>query len=84
LAQMGRGMVQDVGDQMFQVFSQRMRAELETAPPRAAGPAAPALPAPAKAEALDMGAMGARAALRAPVFWIGIALIAGLLWLLFR
>src|SRR3954469_18240460 len=32
LAQMGRGMVQDVGDQMFQVFSQRVRAELEAAP----------------------------------------------------
>jgi uncharacterized protein len=29
LAQMGRGMVEDVGDQMFQIFSQRMRKELE-------------------------------------------------------
>src|SRR5512146_2458745 len=29
LAQMGRGMVEDVGDQMFRIFSQRMRAELE-------------------------------------------------------
>src|SRR5277367_4677648 len=29
LAQMGRGMVQDVSDQMFQVFSERMRNELE-------------------------------------------------------
>jgi len=38
LAQMGRGMVQDVSDQLFQIFSQRMRAELETeaAPPPAA------------------------------------------------
>jgi uncharacterized protein len=35
LAQMGRGMVEDVGDQMFQIFSQRMRSELE------AGAAAP-------------------------------------------
>src|SRR5436309_11766659 len=32
LAQMGRGMVQDIGDQLFQVFSQRLRAELETEP----------------------------------------------------
>src|SRR5258705_1698901 len=40
LAQMGRGMVQDVSDQLFQVFSQRMRAELE---PRVAA----ASPAPA-------------------------------------
>jgi carbon monoxide dehydrogenase subunit G len=86
LAQMGRGMVQDVGDQMFQVFSQRLRAELETAPPSPAAPASPLAtpPAAARPEALDVGAMGARAALRAPVFWIGIALIAGLLYLLFR
>ena len=33
LAQMGRGMVQDVGDQMFKVFSERMRIELESAEP---------------------------------------------------
>lgn len=37
LAQMGRGMIQDVSDEMFQIFSERMRAELE-AP--AAAPAA--------------------------------------------
>src|SRR4051812_33165262 len=52
LAQMGRGMVQDVGDQMFQVFSQRVRAELETAP-AAAPVTAPLPPAPVKTEALD-------------------------------
>lgn len=79
LAQMGRGMVQDVGDQMFQVFSQRVRAELETAPAAGEAPAAAAKP-----EALDVGAMGARAAVRSPIFWVGIALIAGLLYLLFR
>src|SRR3954468_6087331 len=44
LAQMGRGMVQDVSDQMFQIFSQRMRAALESATP-AAAPAPSALPA---------------------------------------
>jgi carbon monoxide dehydrogenase subunit G len=83
LAQMGRGMVQDVGDQMFQVFSQRVRAELEAAP--AAAPAPADAPRPeTKPEALDVGAMGARAAVRAPVFWVGIAMIAGLLYLLFR
>jgi carbon monoxide dehydrogenase subunit G len=37
LAQMGRGMIQDVSDEMFQIFSERMRAELETP---AAAPAA--------------------------------------------
>ena len=29
LAQMGRGMIQDVSDEMFQIFSERMRTELE-------------------------------------------------------
>jgi uncharacterized protein len=40
LAQMGRGMVEDVGDQMFQIFSQRMRKELEegASPPTPAHP----------------------------------------------
>src|SRR6267142_814635 len=152
LAQMGRGMVQDVGDQMFQIFSQRVRAELESAPPAqpqpaaapaAAGPtpgdtnrgsaaptpgdtnhvsaaptpgdtnrgsAAPtpgdtnhgsAAPTPgdtnrgsaahhvpysvpAKPEALDVGAMGARAALRSPVVWVAAAGVALLLYLILR
>ena len=87
LAQMGRGMVQDVSDQMFQIFSQRVRAELESARPvePAAAPAPdPAAVAPPKPEVLDVGVLGARAAVRAPVFWIGLALIAGLLYMLFR
>jgi carbon monoxide dehydrogenase subunit G len=99
LAQMGRGMVQDVSDQMFQIFSQRVRAELEGAAPTAAPAAAPAaaptaappaaaapLPAaaPSKPEALDVGAMGARAALRAPVFWVAVAAAAVLVYLLLR
>src|SRR5512140_2009827 len=111
LAQMGRGMVQDVSDQMFQIFSQRMRAELESAAPVSA-PAAPArdaapgdggaaagvsqpaaspLPvpvappfAPAKPEVLDVGAIGARAALRAPVFWVAVAVTAAVVYLLLR
>jgi carbon monoxide dehydrogenase subunit G len=47
LAQMGRGMIQDVSDQMFQVFSQRVRAELEgaSAAPASGAPAAAATPA---------------------------------------
>jgi carbon monoxide dehydrogenase subunit G len=78
LAQMGRGMVQDVSDQLFQIFSQRMRAELETAaapapeaPPKT-GPAAAAAPAPVVPvpaapvpEVLDIGSIGAKAAGRA-------------------
>src|SRR5207244_10502991 len=43
LAQFGRGMIQDVSDQLFQKFSNAMRSELET-------PAAPeTAPAPAPA-----------------------------------
>lgn len=78
LAQMGRGMIQDVSDEMFQIFSERMRAELESSP--AAGTAAPssaaastpaAVPAAispgrptAQPEALDAAAIGARVARR--------------------
>jgi carbon monoxide dehydrogenase subunit G len=91
LAQMGRGMVQDVSDQMFQIFSQRVRAELETAPAAqaaavAAAPAAAPAPAPinARREALDVGAIGLRAAVRAPLFWVAVAVAAGLVYLLLR
>lgn len=55
LAQMGRGMIQDVSDEMFQIFSERMRAELESgagAPApgaAAAGPAASSSAAPSPA-----------------------------------
>ena len=99
LAQMGRGMVQDVSDHLFQVFSQRMRAELEPSaaapppapPPVAAAPAPSAAPIaaaagarPAAPEALDIGAMGARAAVRRPVFWIAVAAAALVVYFLFR
>jgi uncharacterized protein len=114
LAQMGRGMVQDVSDQLFQVFSQRMRAELEPgaaaavpapaarapappAPPAAAPTpsaapvAASASPATAAPEPLDLGSLGAKVAGRAagrtvrrPGFWLAVAAVAVLLYLLFR
>ena len=42
LAQMGRGMIQDVSDEMFQIFSERMRAELERPSGSAGGVAASA------------------------------------------
>jgi len=73
LAQMGRGMVQDVSDQIFQKFSENMRAELEV-PAAASAPGAPSLaPAPSSAEppatprrpsepALDVVALGGTAA----------------------
>jgi carbon monoxide dehydrogenase subunit G len=47
LAQMGRGMIQDVSDEMFQIFSERMRAELESnATPAGDGAAAGVMQAP--------------------------------------
>lgn len=75
LAQFGRGMIQDVSDQLFQKFADAMRRELE-APPAAASPAEPAPaqtapvaplpPLPPNAEAvLDVGSIGAAAAGRA-------------------
>ena len=45
LAQFGRGMIQDVSDQMFQRFTEAMRRQLEA--PAEAAPAAGAAPAPA-------------------------------------
>ena len=51
LAQMGRGMIQDVSDQMFRIFSERMRGELESQATAALGATAAAgtaaTPAPA-------------------------------------
>jgi uncharacterized protein len=97
LAQMGRGMVQDVSDQIFQIFSERMRTELETASPpstpaagdtvaKAAAPS-PAT-APAAAPALDVMALGRNAArlaagrmLRRPGFWLVVGLAVVVLWL---
>ena len=81
LAQFGRGMIQDVSDQLFQKFTEAMRRELETPAPAAApasppvegaqrSPAAPvatpvAGPPPASEAVLDVGALGAAAAGRA-------------------
>jgi uncharacterized protein len=92
LAQMGRGMIQDVSDHLFQVFSQCMRAELEAAAPAAAPAKVPAPAAgPTTPEALDLGSLGVKVAGRAaartvrrPAFWIAVAAAAALLYLLFR
>jgi uncharacterized protein len=79
LAQFGRGMIQDVSDQLFQKFTECMRRELETpaaseavvAPspvPSQSAPTDPTPPPPApapSAEVLDVGALGAAAAGRA-------------------
>ena len=81
LAQMGRGMIQDVSDQMFQIFSQNMRTELEATLPSVRPVATPAPPQP---QALDVGSIGARVAVRRPEFWIAIAVAAVVLYLLAR
>ena len=71
LAQMGRGMIQDVSDEMFQIFSERMRAELESgagapAPPgAAAGPAASS--SAAASPAVSASSPSATPSLPAPV-----------------
>jgi carbon monoxide dehydrogenase subunit G len=143
LAQMGRGMIQDVSDEMFNIFSRNMRSELESAVPAAPAPAAPAPPpgriaaeeetaaasaavttaaaavdaetetreaeagtvesaargmassaraagAAPRAEVLDLGGIGARAASRAamrtlnrPLFWLVLVAIAGLVYVVF-
>ena len=96
LAQFGRGMIQDVSDQLFQKFSDAMRRELETpaAAPAAVSPAEPAqmAPAPPPAEAvLDVGSIGAAAAGRAagrtlssPGFWIAVLVLIAIVWFFLR
>jgi hypothetical protein len=94
LAQLGRGMIQDVSDQMFQKFTEAVRAELESAPPEAAAAAGPAPAAPPLAQAppIEVMSFGAgvlgRAAGRAaanPVTWIATAVVVALVyWLWIR
>ena len=70
LAQMGRGMIQDVSDEMFQIFSERMRAELEGAAPTAPAPASPehasTTPAPASPSSTADGPQPAPVMARPP------------------
>lgn len=89
LAQMGRGMIQDVGDQLFERFTGALRAQLEAGAPPAAGveaAAAPATPAPSvePIQALSFGAGVAGRALgrtaRRPVFWIALIVALIVLW----
>jgi carbon monoxide dehydrogenase subunit G len=76
LAQFGRGMIQDVSDQLFGKFTEAMRRELEAPAAPEASPGEPAgaapkpaapppAPAPAGENVLDVGALGAAAAGRA-------------------
>ena len=95
LAQLGRGMIQDVSDQLFQRFTTAVRAELETAEPAASGAAAGSAAVPAAApanEPIQAVSFGVQVAGRVarrwahqPAFWVGVAALAALvLWLLLR
>ncbi len=92
LAQFGRGMIQDVSDQMFQKFTEAVRAELEMtaeAPAAPDGPPAAQVSAAPPIEALSFGAgvlgrAGART-IRRPGFWVALAVLALVVyWLWFR
>lgn len=91
LAQLGRGMIQDVSDQMFQRFAAAMRAQLESTPvvPTASGAPSAATPSgpPAEAEPIQAVSFGARLvgralgrAVRRPVVWMVIVVSVALIW----
>jgi uncharacterized protein len=56
LAQMGRGLIQDVSNQMFQRFTEAVRAELEKPEPASGGPPASEPPAPVEPSSLPVSA----------------------------
>ena len=94
LAQFGRGMIQDLSDQMFRQFTDAMRAALESAPERSVAdrPAAdrPGAESPGgdAIDAVSLGAtVGGRAlgrVVRRPGFWLTAVLVtAAILWLVY-
>jgi uncharacterized protein len=82
LAQFGRGMIQDVSDQMFGKFVEAVRAELERPDESANAPGAATAAPPI--EVLSLGsAVAGRAAARAaakPAAWIGAIVVLLVLW----
>ncbi|HME90378.1 MAG TPA: SRPBCC family protein [Myxococcaceae bacterium] len=90
LAQFGRGMIQDVSDQIFRQFTEAMRAELEAQP--ASKSEAAAATATAQVPPMDVLALGASAASRAagravrrPGFWVAVVGVGLFIyWLWFR
>ena len=82
MAQFGRGLMQDVSDQMLQRFTEAMRAELER-PVADEGPAASPAAAPAAANAPPIEVSSF--VLRRPAFWIAAAVVVlALYWLWIR
>jgi carbon monoxide dehydrogenase subunit G len=94
LAQFGRGMIQDVSNQMVGRFTEAMRAQLEApaaaapAPSPGAAPESAAPPAAPPIEVLSFGSrIAGRAALRLlgrPVFWLILLAAAVIGWLAAR
>jgi hypothetical protein len=89
LAQLGRGMIQDVSDQMFLKFTEAMRAELESGAAAGASPGAPMAAAAPPVDAVSLGAgVARRAAGRAigrPAFWaVAAVLLLLIYWIWFR
>ncbi len=94
LAQFGRGMIVDVSDQLFQTFTDRMRAELSASGTDRQVPAAlegDSTKAAPEDEALDVVALGAKASsrallrvLRRPGFWVVVGLGVLVAYLIFR
>ena len=78
LAQFGRGMIQDVSDQMFETFTSNLRAELETGQTSTEPQAA--------FDAVQFGAqVGKRTVsrlLRSPGLWIAVVILVLLLYLI--
>ncbi len=96
LAQFGRGLIQDVSDQLFKKFTERARAELEQeaaaagSGPEAGAAGPPAAPNnPDATQALDAVSLGTAVAgnvLRrwasSPWFWVAILVAAGVIYVL--
>ena len=87
MAQFGRGLIQDVSNQMFERFTEAMRAELEkpvaAESPAAAAGAASAAPPPAAVSAAPIEVSSF--VVRRPAFWILVLVgLAVLYWLWIR
>jgi carbon monoxide dehydrogenase subunit G len=89
LAQFGRGMIQDVSDQMFDKFVAAARAELETAEadpkPEARGPTLDAAP-PIEVLSFGSAVVGRAAgrAVRRPIVWVGIGVVLLIIFWIWR
>jgi hypothetical protein len=96
LAQFGRGIIQDVADQVFEKFVGAVRAQLEASPGSstvASASMAPPEPAPASRQnaatatpPIDMSGVVGRAAGRAarrPLLWVGVLAVLFLFYWLY-